>query len=54
MVNIFNLERDGLSQANWSKTHNGDNTEWRLNTLQNTVKGKKSIQKKQWEDYSKT
>ena len=36
MVNIKNLERDELRQTNLPKTHHGDYTEWRLNTLQNT------------------
>ena len=30
MVNIYNLEWDGLRQANLPKTHHGDHTEWRI------------------------
>ena len=38
VVNIYNLERDELHHTNLPNTHNGDYTEWRLNTLQNTLK----------------
>ena len=38
MVNIYNLEKDELRQTNLPNTHHGDYTEWRLNTLQNTLK----------------